>query len=343
MLRFSSLLLLAACTAVDLDTDDPAWTGWDDDAVDDVPEPVQPVEIRVATWNVQGLGEVGSDDYRAVASVLRRLDADVVGLNEVESWESDDLETLASELGYSVVAMASGQPFGGTGNAVLSRFEELSTRFPGSDTLSGDDTANDVTRFPVVHTGRIAELDAEITVVSQHWKSGFETDDIFRRAIDGWRTAQAAELGASSEFVVVMGDVNDQPDDVRDPERFFSLPGSLPFSYRLGDDLFTLLSQQGVPNDPFGVLTDLGLDRLPAAQRDGSEATRPVSGRRIDHVFASRSVRDGNARTEIYDARQDQLETGLADGAGPPDADATAFASDHLPVLLVFEVTPTTR
>lgn len=341
-MRFAWILLCAmACDGGDGDgQDDPSWSGWGDTQTDPADPPVEPVEIRVATWNIEALGSPESEQYIAVRDILRRLDADVVGLNEVEAYEGDTLEQLASELGYAVVVYSSRQPFGGGGNAILSRFEELASRLPDSALLSGDSTAKDVTRLPVVHTGRIRSLDMEMTVVAQHWKAGFEESDDFRRAVDGWRTAQAAEYGSSSDFLVVMGDVNGEPEDFPgEPAAFTSSPWGLPSSYELGSDLDLLMAQSGIPNDPFGVLEDLNLERLPATQISGHRGTRPSSGRVIDHIFVSPGIADRAPKTEIYDSSQD-IGGSIATGNSSPRSGDSARASDHFPVLMVFEVRP---
>src|SRR6266540_3608929 len=81
--------------------------------------------LRVATWNVWWRFGPWEDRHPAIAETLRRIDADVIALQEV--WDVDDgpgqSEALADALGYDNV-FASGFDAGEAsfGNAVLSRW-----------------------------------------------------------------------------------------------------------------------------------------------------------------------------------------------------------------------------
>lgn len=85
--------------------------------------------IRVATYNVhQCVGVDGRRDVDRVAAVLRELDADIVGLQEVDSdpagfRDSRQMDYLASMTGYEAVPGFTLQgPDRYYGNALLSRF-----------------------------------------------------------------------------------------------------------------------------------------------------------------------------------------------------------------------------
>jgi endonuclease/exonuclease/phosphatase family metal-dependent hydrolase len=288
--------------------------------------PLGSVEVRVATWNVLGLGRPGSASFNAVKAVLARIDADVVGLNEIGEDEASALATLASDLGYSQVLRPPTNPFGPERNAILSRLP-ASLDAPTSATLSGDRAANDVTRLPVRAVIPLPEVNRELTVVGQHWKSGFDLVDRFRRAVDASRSAQAAR----GDLVVLMGDVNAEPGDMpEDPPVWKYRPQGLPGEYRLGSDLEAQLAGSGLPNDAFAPGTAAGLVWLPARQVDGREVTRPSSGRRIDWIFVSDEV--SAAPSEVYDST-DEGKGGLPKSGEVPARDASELASDHLPVF----------
>lgn len=326
-----ALSLSTGCVRTADDGDGPTWSSWEDAPA------TERVSVRVATWNVEGVGQPGTAEFEATLSVLRRLDADVVGLNEVDEGEQDALEILAAEAGYPTVVSAPGQPFGSLGNAVLARLPELRAEAPTAPRLSGDADANDVTRLPILFTGDLPGLDAELSVVAVHFKSGFDPADAFRRNVDAVRTAQAADLAASSDYVVVLGDVNENVDELPPrPAAFTSLPPDLPFSYRLGTDVDGRLGD-GLPDDPFAPLDEAGFRPLDAFQRDGAPGTRPASGRRIDYVFADAAVRGTTIRAEVYDSAQED-DPGLADGDERVDPNASRRASDHLPILVEFRV-----
>lgn len=125
----ASLALLAgtALTA-------PAVAGEDPAALD--------VPVRVATYNIHaGAGEDGRYDLARTASAIHALDADVVGLQEVDvhwgarSQWADTAQELADRLGmrvffapiYSLDSPSEGQPRREYGVAVLSRWPIVST------------------------------------------------------------------------------------------------------------------------------------------------------------------------------------------------------------------------
>jgi endonuclease/exonuclease/phosphatase family metal-dependent hydrolase len=304
----------------------------------DTTDPGQRAEVRVATWNVEALSAEGSEGWLAARDVLRRLDADVVLLNEIDAFEARDLSALADELGYPTVEVPTDQPFGSIGNAVLSRLPVEEVRFPTSAKLSGDRGAEDQTRLPAVLVAQVPGADVELTVVGVHLKSGFEEADLFRRAVDGHRAAQAAASGEGSDLWMVMGDFNeDLADSPQDLPAYHALPAGLPFDYALGDDLAgDLNGAGGLVANPFAPLEALGLTPLAITQRDGSFATRPTSGRRIDYVWLSDATRTaGGLRSEVYSSALEATE-GIADGGDPLSYNTSNHASDHLPLLVSF-------
>jgi endonuclease/exonuclease/phosphatase family metal-dependent hydrolase len=304
----------------------------------DTTDPGQRAEVRVATWNVEGLDVEGSEGWLGARDVLRRLDADVVLLNEIDAYEARDLSALADALGYPTVEVPSSQPFGSIGNAVLSRLPVEEVRFPTSAQLSGDRGAEDQTRLPAVLVAQVPGADVELTVVGVHLKSGFEEADLFRRAVDAHRAAQAAAGGEGSDLWMVMGDFNeDLADNPQDLPSFSALPAGLPYDYALGDDLAgDLGAPEGLVANPFAPLEALGLSPLEITQRDGSLTTRPTSNRRIDYIWLSDGTRTaGGLRGEVYTSAQESIE-GIADGGEPLSYNASNHASDHLPLLVSF-------
>ena len=329
----SVLVLAMGCVEVNVPgADDPRWTSWDDAPA------TQRVEVRVATWNIEFLGEPDSVEYDAVRQVLRRLDADIVLINEVDASEAAQLGALAAEVGYPVVETPGDHPFGDTGNAVLSRLPLVSVSFPTAASLSGDSGANDLTRLPVLLTSTVPGTDLELTVVGQHWKSGFELSDLFRRNVDAVRTAQAVARGASSDLIVAGGDVNEELISVPGAfGPFTEAPDGLPGDYEIGDDIVATMAGGGLVDNPFQPLLDQGLTIVDALQRDGRATTRPTSGRRLDHLFVNDAVAASSLRSEVYDSADEAID-GLADGGSKLDYNTSNQAADHLPVLIVFRV-----
>ncbi|HHO53880.1 MAG TPA: endonuclease/exonuclease/phosphatase family protein [Deltaproteobacteria bacterium] len=297
----------------------------------ETPEGESPT-IRLATWNIEVLGVPGAEEYEATLATLARIDADVVGLNELSQGEETRLELLAEALGYDVISLPDHTPFGFEKNAVLSRLPAVSTRAWTSEDLSGDPQANDLTRLPV---GAVLEAPwgGTLAVVSQHCKSGFDDIDEFRRTIDALRTGQAAAQSGATHRVV-FGDLNEDPSELIDaplsPSVFSSIPGGAPSGYRLGEDVEALLSD-GLTNGPFVALASLGFTPIESAQRDGRVATRD-SGRWIDHVLLDGTLEVIGA--EIYDSTDESGEGGLAKSGEPPARETSRIASDHLPVFV---------
>ncbi len=291
-----------------------------------------PEALRVATWNVEGLGPAGSDEHAATRQVLARIDADVIGLNEIDAGEEDALVALAVDLGYDVVQPRT-NPFGTSHNAMLSRLPIEVGAFPSSAVLSGDPGANDVTRWPV--SAAVSAPWGEVVAVTvQHCKAGFDLDDAFRRSVDTHRLGQAATR-VPADRVVAMGDLNEDRAEIEasppSPARWSFPPGGLPGDYVLGDDVEAILGAGGLANQPFTLLAGFGLTVVDALQSDGRSASRD-SGRLIDYVL----VGDGleAVASEIYDSRDESFRDGVPKAGEPLERAVSRTASDHLPVVV---------
>ncbi|MEM6928970.1 MAG: endonuclease/exonuclease/phosphatase family protein, partial [Myxococcota bacterium] len=233
---------------------------------------VSEAPLRVATWNIEGLGASGSEQYVAARQVLQRIDADVVGLNEIMEGEEDALVSFAADLGYQVVQPRT-NPFGSIHNAVLSRLGVAQGAFPSSAALSDDPDANDITRWPV-SVAVEAPWGEVVAITTQHCKAGFDLDDAFRRALDTRRLGQAARR-VPADHTVAMGDLNADLGDLQaeppSPARWTFPPGGLPPELVIGDDVEAILNGDGLPNDPFALLDGFGLGIVDAVQPDGRE------------------------------------------------------------------------
>jgi endonuclease/exonuclease/phosphatase family metal-dependent hydrolase len=87
--------------------------------------PLVETRVRIATWNLWGRYGPWEARYPAIRETLRRVDADIVGLQEV--WEDDERNQaceLARELGYDSVVFAHNLERDGarSGNAILARW-----------------------------------------------------------------------------------------------------------------------------------------------------------------------------------------------------------------------------
>lgn len=285
--------------------------------------------VRVATWNVETVGGAGGLEYVATLAVLDRIAADVVGINGVLS-DADvvNLEALAVDAGYPHIVVAPSGPLGSLRNAAMSRLPIIAHALHTSASLSGDPSAADLTSLIVEVEVELPDAGGSLVLVIEHWKSGAADSDEFRRAVESRRISQAlSPRSPSDDAYVVMGDVNEELDSVpRTPNPFTSLPAGLPSPFVLGTDLLAELGTQGIPNDPFFLLDDLS--PLPALQLDGSDATRPSSGRRLDYIFVS-PVLLGPAAAEVYDSLDEGLGSGLPKSGSPLAPETSADASGH--------------
>jgi endonuclease/exonuclease/phosphatase family metal-dependent hydrolase len=101
------------------------------------------MRLRIATYNIHRcIGCDGIEAHERIAAVLRRIDADVVALQEV-GFDADGRETILSDLARSMDARAIAGPTlrdrkGRYGNAILSRIpparvERLDISVPGRE------------------------------------------------------------------------------------------------------------------------------------------------------------------------------------------------------------------
>ncbi|WP_170265750.1 endonuclease/exonuclease/phosphatase family protein [Thiohalocapsa marina] len=291
--------------------------------------------VRVVTWNVETVGAPGSEEYDATAAVLARINANVVAVQEVVSADDVDyLGDLAFDLGYTYSVVAPYGPFGSQRTAFLSDFPITWSEDWSSAELSGDPLANDLTRY-------ILEVELELTgdgdrlrMIVSHLKSGSSNTDEYRRAIESYRMGQAAgDPQAPDAPLVMLGDLNaDVGDGPMTPEVFTSIPDDLPGDFDTGADIEAMLADEGLLNDPFAWLAPHG-SILEATQLDGSDATRPESGRRIDYVLADDSIRALEPLAQVYDCADEGLAGGLPLWGAPLEPVVCETASDHLPVF----------
>lgn len=296
--------------------------------------------LRVAAFNVESLGAPGSAGFEALASVIGRIDADVVCLEEVDFWDTTALFALAAETGYPDVIQANEPPAigGDFTNACLSRATlALEGSYSGWD-LSSDGEANDVGRDILVVRAELAasgEPACTVGVVALHLKSGQEPIDWFRRQVEAERVAQAVGLFRQEHPdapMVIMGDLNESLDDPALGSVFTGLPEGLPPSYHMGSDISLPLTYQ-----PFHTFEALGFAIAPATQEDSSRDQTWNDAVRLDYVLSAGAQQQGAL---VYNAcRDDGVDDPPAGQwlplAGEPLECATSdAASDHFPVVV---------
>lgn len=299
-------------------------------------------KLRVATYNVEGI-DFSTAGYTSLVDVLKRMNADVVMIEEVDgSSEASQIGTLATAAGYSHwrVANASSSLTGGLRNAVLSKHPIASHVSWTSPAISGDPSANDITREILQVTVSVPQVCQPVAFFVVHLKASSTSTDDFRRAVEILRLKKVIENYKNANpahHIVLGGDFNDDVNDGPFGNTFNTQPGGLPASYDLGSDL-----SFPIVYDPFNTIAAIGglsMQYLDSTLEDCSTCylTRAASGRRLDYVWTPFStIRLGD---ETYAS---SVDNGVDDGAignfmrkslTPQPSGASASAADHYPVF----------
>ncbi|HUU85888.1 MAG TPA: endonuclease/exonuclease/phosphatase family protein [Phycisphaerae bacterium] len=294
------------------------------------------VTVRVATFNIENFNSTSGPQFDAARDILLRVEADVVCVQEMG--DATAFMTLATAAGYPdyrIIAYATGDIDTGTDWAgIMSKYPFVT---PGTGTktaaaLSGDPSALDITRNFIVAVVNVPNADRHLTITGNHWKAGGTDADEFRRSIESIRAMQVVEnLDSPMDAYVIVGDMNDDYFDGQDtPTQFFALPGGLPVSFNLGNDI-TFPVNNGVFKALIAGSGSSELTVIHTRQKDGSDSTRWASGRWLDYIWRSDAIAvDGS---EIYDSRDEGLPGGLPKSGSPLPSGTSLDASDH---LLVF-------
>ncbi len=303
--------------------------------------------LRVATFNVgarlvvppdggpayfdYGIGPAGQPNHDAVKDVLRRINADVVALQEIHSADvqSGSLTAMANSLGYTHRYVApTTQAFDTTLRvAVLSKYPFLNTNSIGSPTGAREMTR----RIPAV-TIDVPDTEENLLFISPHLKSGTSTADRFRRTIEmrrltGYLTQQA--ISNSSPFVV-LGDFNPSGSNTT----FSALPSGLPSTFSLGADITFPLSYS---RQMLAYFTNPLPIRVPATHTNGSSSTfdtTNTNGPILDLILVSSAIFARGVDSEVYNSTFDTSNSiGLPKSGSPLATTTSAVASDHYAVF----------
>lgn len=140
-------------------------------------------DLRLATWNIHmSVGRDGRRDLNRTIEVIRRLEADVIGLQEVDNFcqdDRDDMALLAAGTGFEVTAGPTmRKPTGDYGNALLTRLpvldverEEISVprREPRGLLIAHLDWQGERLQVAVTHLGlRAAERRTQVRQLIRH-------------------------------------------------------------------------------------------------------------------------------------------------------------------------------
>ncbi len=297
--------------------------------------------VRLATYNVQALGTQGSNEWSRAASVLNRVDADVVGIQEItQNVEVGLFPIFSGNAGYPhyAIGSTSGTMSGALRNGVLSAHPITYSKSHSSTDLSGDSSANDISRDIFEAHIQVPGEQEVLGVFVIHLKASSGGTNRFRRTIELFRLAQAVNqfraIHPNAPYAI-LGDMNEDLDDSPFSNSWTGLPSGLPQTYSLGSDVSFPLSYAPFSHLSLSTSTTIA----DATQEDSTTLyiTRDASGRRLDYIFYSTELT--NNGDEVYNsARDDGIDNfpvgnWLAKAGSPLPTSYSLEASDH---FLVF-------
>lgn len=302
--------------------------------------PLSAVPVRIASFNIQnGVPDPATNPvrYEAIKSILSRLDADIIGLQEMTRVTRTNFDRLATELGYSHTVFSNLSPLDiYNSTAVMSRFPILN-----SEEVLSPPGASEMTRMNLAVTVDVPGTDNDPTVLVVHYKCCAVTDNSinqFRRAVEIRRTLEflTARNLTSEKNIFVIGDFNLVDQNRQIPQ----LPTGLPSAYVPGADLVFPMQYW---NEPDAYFLSAGFSKLPMRQLNGATATYRYSSTTLDYIVASAAVRTRqNALiepyTEIYNSVWDTVGAGLEKIGNPLPTGTSETASDHFPIFGDFKL-----
>ena len=274
------------------------------------------VQIRVATYNVEyGFDGPGSEEWVAITSMLTRVGADIVGMNELTTSAYDNFIMMAAYLGYPYTAFSTNYNAmtGGSRLGYMSRFPIISSaaipQYPG---------ALEVARPPLRCVFDVPGALNNFVAYEVHYKASQTDPDEFQRAIEVRRTRNhiieymTNELTKLDTEFVVMGDMNDDIDEYPgQTTSFSSMPSGMNDSFVLGSDVDFPVAYRVFPNDRFSEDIDF-LTLHPYREDSTEDGTSWQSDIRWDYMIFSRDIMEspyGAPMGEVYHSKWD-------DGAG---------------------------
>lgn len=163
--------------------------------------------IKIASYNIQNLA--GGSKKDKVVEVLKAIDADIVGLQEVDVYTSrggsnvNQAELLAKECGYPYWHFTKSIDYGGGsyGHAILSRYPIKSATAVNFKVISAGDHNRNYGRHVVDVNG------TELVVYNTHMTLGNDQEN-------GAEMTQVTAAMAKDQYAVLTGDMNMWPDNM---------------------------------------------------------------------------------------------------------------------------------
>ncbi|HMO50065.1 MAG TPA: endonuclease/exonuclease/phosphatase family protein [Kiritimatiellia bacterium] len=307
-------------------------------------------QVRVATFNVEvGVASPGSASYEAAKAILARIDADIIGFQELNLSSEANWRQLASELGYDHVLLGASTPSLSGGYRV-----GYFSRYPITDShaILSPPGANELTRSPLRMAVNVAGAAKPLVLWNMHQKAMGGSDNQFRRAVEALRIVQDIDAyrqqNPDHDEFVMLGDLNADVFAESQVSLFNSIPSGMPASYVLGSDITFPVAYRLFPDQRYANAGG-GMHRVDAFQQ-GNTSRATYVGRDViynsvlDYILVSTALRDnplGPPAGEVYHSARDVATggAGLPKAGAIPAATASLTASDHLAVFVDFNMT----
>jgi endonuclease/exonuclease/phosphatase family metal-dependent hydrolase len=288
--------------------------------------------LRVLCFNVQnGLYSAGDPSYQEPASILKRIDADVVGLCELMIYDPNSRRWVLDDTNFPALATELGLPYHATEPDPGIHFAGIASRYPIEQVIWIDGLAM-TRRIPLARIA-VPETSRRVWVAMLHLKARHTSDlDQHIRAaeLSYLRNAVLANCDLENDLVILMGDFN----LVSPGDRVF-------YDMRYSDVQYPL----DAPRDADGYFVPESIFKVGAfhAGSGGETWTWRSDGifpnGALDHIMVNETARTLGVVAEVYDVQKDTAGIeGLAKYGPRPPAGA-GYGSDHLPVFADLNLT----
>lgn len=276
--------------------------------------------LRVVAFNVlDGLEASNTASFQDVARNLERIGADVVGLQEVRTFDATNFEALRQRLGYpySLNFISSGFFHS---QALLSRYPIVFRQW-----VWGSGMVRPIFLVQI----DVPNLSNDPYMAVVHLKASSGSSNQFQRAVEMARLKKALlDQGVGTNTpVIIMGDFN----HVSSSNAVFNSDPDGSSGNGLVTDLpYPIYAYASTD----GYFPELGIFKLDLRHAgSGGETNTYLTGGSLDHIMVSGPIRDRAPQSEIYELAKDMAAIVGRPKFGDLPPSGSGYGSDHLPVF----------
>jgi len=278
------------------------------------------VPLRVVAFNVlDGLEATNTASFQDVARNLERIGGDVVGLQEVRTFDATNFEALRQRLGYSYSLNFISFGYYHS-QALLSRYPIVFKQWVWG---------NGMVRPIFLVQIDVPNLSNDPYMAVVHLKASSGSSNQFQRAVEMARLKKALlDQGVGTNTpVILMGDFNHvSPADAV----FGSDPDGTSGNGLVNDLPFPIYAYASTD----GYFPELGIFKLDLRHAGtGGETNTFVTGGALDHIMVSGPIRERGPKNEIYDLIKDMAAISGRPKFGDLPPSGSGYGSDHLPIF----------